>query len=222
MKDKTDILFEAIEEPERFSEEEVMRLLEDPEVRALYHAMTKTADAMAASAEPDIDKEWEHFVSRNRPTHISGFSHSLRTFLKRNAAAVVTGAIATLAVVGATIGVNYSIKNRNISVQQQGVSEAVTEDAGKYQGTVRDSVGNLLPQTSTREAVVFKNETFGEIISVIAAHYNASIVFKTDSSKGLRLYFQWDPNLPLNEIVEQLDNFEQINIKLEENLLTVD
>lgn len=70
MKDKTDLLLEAVEHPERFSDEDLASLFADPEIRDLYGMMCKGADAMADIPTTDIDREWEVFAGR----HMQGLS----------------------------------------------------------------------------------------------------------------------------------------------------
>ena len=59
MKDRTDRLFEAIEHPDRFSDDEIQEMLNDPCMQELYKQICKTADALTTTEEPDIDREWE-------------------------------------------------------------------------------------------------------------------------------------------------------------------
>ena len=73
-----------------------------------------------------------------------------------------------------------------------------------------------MPQT-----IVFKGENLETILADIARYYGASVKFNQDAAKSLQLYFEWNQALPLNEVVEQLNNFEQINITLTDNVLTV-
>lgn len=55
----------------------------------------------------------------------------------------------------------------------------------------------------------------------MAGYYGVTVKFNQDAAKSLLLYFEWDQSLPLNEVVEQLNNFEQINITLTDKALTV-
>ena len=64
MNDNTDRLLEAIEHPERFSDDELAALLKEPEMRELYDLMSKTSDAVAETPVYDLDKEWDAFVTK--------------------------------------------------------------------------------------------------------------------------------------------------------------
>lgn len=56
----------------------------------------------------------------------------------------------------------------------------------------------------------------------ITAHFDATHIGTNDSANELRLYFRWDKELPLDEIVGQLNNFEQINITLSDRTLIIE
>ncbi len=84
MNDKTDRLLEAIEHPERFSDEELNALLSEPEIRELYDLMSKTSDAVAETPVYDLDKEWDTFVTN----HYRSKNFILK-FFNRHAAAVM-------------------------------------------------------------------------------------------------------------------------------------
>ena len=71
------------------------------------------------------------------------------------------------------------------------------------------------------ETIVFKGESFEKILADIAGYYGATVAFNQASAKSLKLYFEWNQALPLNEVVGQLNNFEQINITLTDKVLTV-
>ena len=49
MKDRTDRLFEAIEHPDRFSDDEIQEMLNDPGMQELYKQICKTADALTTT-----------------------------------------------------------------------------------------------------------------------------------------------------------------------------
>lgn len=62
MKDDIDRLLDAVEHPERFSDEELEKMFEDSETFEMYRLMGRTAYALTDTPEPDIDKEWQDFA----------------------------------------------------------------------------------------------------------------------------------------------------------------
>ena len=219
MNDKIDRLLEAVGHPERFTDEELADLLSDPEVRELYDLMSKTTDALTPAEDPDIDSEWQRFAAEHVPGYRPALLHILRVFFNRHAAAVILAAVASIAVVAATVTFTRSKGSHNPS--DMGVQPTVsTPDIAKVEGEVlTDTI--LVGNTSDGETVTFKDEPFGSIISALEVHYGVKVTFNSPDTKKLRLFFKWDSSLPLSEVVDQLNSFEQINIRIKGNSLIV-
>ena len=218
MKDNIDRLLDALEHPEKYSDAEVEQLLADPEAREVYDILRKTADISAPVPEINIDDEWRRFEAK-QPRRRPLIFRWLSFVASRNAAAVVIALVGTLAVVAATIGVtHYFIAD---------TEPAQTEQTGPQKRTDIASADvaptDTIPSERTRlpETTVFKGENLERILADIAGYYGATVKFNQDAAKFLKLYFEWDQSLPLNEVVEQLNNFEQIDITLTDKVLTV-
>lgn len=222
MKDKTDRLFEAIENPDRFSDDEIQKMLEDLGEQELYKQICKTADALTTTEDPDVDYEWKQFVSHQKKAVAKGFLHSLRIFFNRNAAAVLLCTVASLAVVAATLGVTYSLSHPATVAEVTADIASAPAKSVQETTTVKDSVRVDESTPEVPRTVIFKDKSFGELISEIADFYGVSVVYKNEKSKELRMYFQWDQTLPLSEIVEQLNNFEQIKINVSDKTITIE
>lgn len=218
MKDNIDRLLDALERPENYSDAEVEQILTDPEAREVYDMLRKTADASAAVPEINLDDEWRRFeakLPKRRPLILRWLSF----MASRNAAAVVIALVGTLAVVAATIGVTHYFNANNEMTQTE-------QTEPQKQTAIADS--NVAPTdtipdetTPLPETIVFKEENLERILADMAGYYGVTVKFNQDAAKSLKLYFEWDQSLPLNEIVEQLNNFEQINIILTDKVLTV-
>lgn len=214
MKDNADRLLEAVEHPERYSDEELAMLFNDSEVRNLYDTMTKTSGLLTETPEPDIDMEWRRFAAANRKKKL------LRLPFSRHAAAAVVAIVASLAMVAATIGIKYTIEHP--APQETDVRQPyeATEGTSGTDIAVQDSMTpESLPVPETR---VFSDETLERIIVEICEYYGASAEFKSAAAKNLRLYFKWDQSQPLSDVVDQLNNFEQIDITLDKEVITVE
>lgn len=215
MNDNTDRLLEAIEHPERFSDDELAALLNDPDMRELYDLMSKTSDAIAETPAYDLDKEWDAFVANNKLS-----KKFILTFFNRHAAAVIAlGIVASLAVVAATVGIRYVSKHTEPTP-----TEAITVASPEI---IKTEVVNVADSSASEEnkvveVVTFKDESFESLINVICEYYGANSTFVKPSVKDLHLYYKWDQSLPLIEVVEELNNFEQININLKDNMLTIE
>ena len=218
MKDNIDRLLDALEHPEKYSDAEVEQLLTDPEVCEVYDILRKTADVSAPVHEINIDDEWRRFEAKH-PKRSPLIFRWLSFVASRNAAAVVIALVGTLAVVAATIGVtHYFIADKELAQTEQTERQKQTDIANANVAPT-----DTIPSETTplAEIIVFKGENLERILADIAGYYGATVKFNQDAAKYLKLYFEWDHSLPLNEVVEQLNNFEQINITLNDKVLTV-
>lgn len=218
MKDNIDRLLDALEHPENYSDAEVEQLLTDSEAREVYDMLRKTADASAPFPEINLDEEWQRFEAK-QPKRSSIILRWLSFMASRNAAAVVIALVGTLAVVAATVGVtHYFNVNKEIAQTKQAEPQEQTAIAN-----INVAPSDTIPAetTSLPETIVFKGENLERILTAMAGYYGATVKFNQDDAKSLQLYFEWDRSLPLNEIVEQLNNFEQIDITLTDKVLTV-
>lgn len=119
MKDNIDRLLDALEHPENYNDTEIEQLLTDPDEREVYEMLRKTADISAPVPEINIDEEWRRFEAK-QPKRRPVILRWLSFMASRNAAAVVTALVGTLAVVAATIGVtHYFNANKEMAQTEQ-------------------------------------------------------------------------------------------------------
>ncbi len=218
MKDNIDRLLDALEHPENYNDTEIEQLLTDPDEREVYDMLRKTADISAPVPEINIDEEWRRFEAK-QPKRRPVILRWLSFMASRNAAAVVTALVGTLAVVAATIGVtHYFNANKEMAQTEQTEPQKQTAIADS-----KVAPTDTIPAETTPlpETIVFKGENLERILADMAGYYGVTVKFNQDAAKSLLLYFEWDQSLPLNEVVEQLNNFEQINITLTDKALTV-
>ncbi len=218
MKDNIDRLLDALEHPENYSDAEVEQLLTDPDTREIYDMLHKVADVSAPVPEINIDDEWRCFEAK-QPKRRPLILRWLSFMASRNAAAVVTALVGTLAVVAATIGVtHYFNANKEMAQTEQTEPQKQTAIADSN-GAQTDTIP--AETTSLPETIVYKGENLERILADMAGYYGVTVKFNQDAAKSLQLYFEWNQSLPLNEVVEQLNNFEQIDITLTDKVLTV-
>lgn len=219
MKDNIDRLLDALEHPENYCDADVEQLLADPEAREVYDMLRKTADASAPVPEINIDDEWRRFEAK-QPKRRSNILRWLSFVTSRNAAAVVIALVGTLAVVAATIGVtHYFIADKELAQTEQTEPQKQTDIANANVAPTDTIPSETIPLPET---IVFKGENLERILADMARYYDVTVKFNRDAAKSLQLYFEWDQSLPLNEVVEQLNNFEQINISLTDKVLTLE
>jgi hypothetical protein len=60
-----------------------------------------------------------------------------------------------------------------------------------------------------------------KMLTTMAKHYGAEVEFDNDDARTFRLYFTWKPTETLEHEIERLNQFESINIELNDHKITV-
>lgn len=211
--DKYDLVLDIIEHPENYTSEQLAELLGEPETREIYNLLCKTDSAIEASREIDVDAEWEGFAQkRGRRPHLSYLWGGSRA---ASIAAIVGSSVVAVA---AGIAVTVAVVTHK---PEPGAKEA-TVVAMTIPTATEAIVTPADTARTTSEPMMFENEPLEAIMKEVAAAYGVEVKFNNREVASLHLYYKLDTSLPLNEVVEQLNTFEQINIKQDGNILNID
>ncbi len=206
---KTDRLLQMMETPQEYTAGEWQQILADDECRELYTLMSKTQSAMdIARAEETItdetiDAEWHQLTSRPLMLSLSKF---------RKIAAVLVSIIMLSGIAYAAIHI--------VLRYQKPTNEIVT--------TVKTS--NAAPHTSTTvptdtiatpQPILYDNVPLEQILADVSSYYHIQVVYRDDAAKHYRLFYQWKPEYSLEVFVEMLNNFEALQLLLENDTLYV-
>lgn len=214
--DKDQRLLDAMEHPDRYSDEELLAMLDDADMRESYDMISLTKAAMSRVPDPDIDAEWKTFSERR--------IHGRRTWIvsllgRRPVAAALIGLLVTVAAVAGGIAVRTAFVSDS-KAEPEAVAEVATVEVNT--GVSPDIITRTDSVAGGEKVLVFRDETLAAIIDTIAVAYDFKADFRNEKVKELRLYFNWNRSLTLPEVVERLNHFEQINISLSEGELTID
>lgn len=75
--------------------------------------------------------------------------------------------------------------------------------------------------TSAPAIVTFDNVTIEQVISDLTTFYSNNdgiryeAIFDNDDVKNIRLFYRWDNSLSLQQVVDKLDHFEKLEVRLE-------
>ena len=72
-------------------------------------------------------------------------------------------------------------------------------------------------EQASPSVVVFENEKFSHIIQQIASYYQVETIFLNKEIGNLRLYFQWNQNESLEQVVKRLNHFHRFHIRIEQD-----
>ena len=201
--DKFEKILDMIDHQEKYSDEEIRVLLQDEECRKLYQTMQEVDSALVKQETPviDIDKEWEKFEN----------DHFDESSSWRKVAASVIGFVLVSGIAFAAIH-TYIKKSQEPMLTNESHTELVAKDSVK-QVAVKDS----LTKAKAEKAAIhktFENVAFDKMIAEIAAYYDMQVKFENVEAKSLRLYYEWDSRSSIENIVKELNQFENVNIEV--------
>ena len=214
---KTDLLFQMLEQPERYSEAQWQEILADDECREVYTLMAKvksTAPSPEVSGET-IDAEWQRLAPSQGPR---------ATIIPLWRKVAATAAIALV-----LFGVSYAaVKTGFFGLQKQTTEEtaavkpetpAVT--AGATPEAIEQPTDSLMAPAMT-EPRLYDNVPLEQMLSELAAYYHVDVEYRTDDVRSLRLYYEWEPDYSLDMVVDMLSHFESLSISREDGKLIVE
>lgn len=215
--DKYDIVLDLIEHPAKYTPEMIAEILSDPEVREIYNLLCKADSTLTSTdVEVDVDAEWQKFSKIHKKPKFQ--------FLWSGSRAASIAAIAFTSLAAVAIGITVAVKTFEPKPQpievvaESSVESPVTmsETMGKDSTVVTEEVVVL------NTTVVFEDAPLEEILSRVSEVHGATVEYKKPETAQLHLYYKFDPTIPLKETVEQLNTFEQINIRISGKKITVD
>lgn len=202
---KTDLLFQMMEQPHAYTDQQWKEILADEECRELYTLMAKTQRVFDTQKEIDdetIDVEWKRLSAS-----------SARRWLR-----VAAMFIGVLMISGMTIAAVHLVRN----------AVGVDTKAPTQETPITDSHQSALPIDTIKsdtivkaETVVFDNVTLDSIARDIAAYHHLEMDLQNEQTKQLRFYFVWKQEDNLQEVIEKLNMFEHVNMTVENDKLIV-
>ena len=207
---KTDLLLQMMEQPKRYTAEEWQEILANDECRELYTLMSKTQSAIdGAHANEEvtddmIDAEWQRLIREKQEVKIEKYS-----FLK--IAAMFVGILMLSGIAYAAI---HFISHNNAPKEQD---ELIT----KSQPSTSDSQISVTDTIAIPQPKLYDNVPLGEIFEELSNYYNVKVVYQNEDAPRLRLFYQWKPEYTLERVVEMLNNFDWIQIQVENDTLFI-
>ncbi len=211
---KYELVFDIIEHPEKYTTDRLNEIMSDPETREIYTLLCKTDSAVEANQDIDVDAEWNVFAQQNAVrTH--------RTFLwsGSHAASIAIIVLSSLVAVAAGIAITVvAFEKKHPTATDSAVETISSEIASPTRTTLAQADTAMRPVSS----IMFEDETLETIMNAVATAYGVEVRFNNRETAHLHLYYRLDTTLPLDEIISQLNTFEQININRNGNILNID
>ena len=206
----TDQLLQMLEQPQRYTADEWQEILADDECRELYTLMSKTQSAVdAARANEEItdemlDAEWQQLV------HSSLFT--LHSSLYK-IAAMFMAVLMLSGIAYAAIHIISTSWNKEQKVNTEKVTKSQPSTLNSQQ-TETDSIAAPQPK-------LYDNVPLEQMLTELSAYYHIKVEYSNDDVCQLRLFYQWRPEYSIEKVVEMLNNFEMLQLQIENDTLIV-
>lgn len=168
-----------------------------------------------------IDEEWtkfeaEHFENEKmKNKENETISHSLILSLSKyqKIAAMFVG---VLMLSGFAFAAVQMMNNSSQKAQEEQI--VATENS---QPSTLNS--QLTEQDSALDkTIVYEDTELAIILSDVATFYQAELVYKSEASKHTRLYFTWDKQQTIDDLIDTFNKFERIHITRDNQKLIVE
>ena len=223
--DKFEKILDIIDHQEKYSDEEIREILQDEECRKLYQTMMEV-DSALESPSPiiNVDEEWEKFSQEHHLQEEAtqnaaqkAASHPITSW--RKLAASIAGFVLISGIAFAAIHTYIKRSQEPTQVTADTHPEVIKSDSAK-QVAGKDSLTHPKPEKPVIHKT-FENVAFEQMLSEIASYYDLQVKFENNEDKTLRLYYEWNSHSSIENIVKELNQFENVNIELQQNELIV-
>ncbi len=214
--DKYDLVLDMVENPEKYTPDALEELLSDPETREIYTLLSKTLSAMTEGEPVDVDAEWKRFATEHPAVRRMWLPRFLRPGSR--AASVAAILFSSMVAVAVGIAVTVSVIDRKNTDVDIAASEDVTAEATSE--ITLTEVSDTL--AAPAEPILFEDARLEEIMQTIGRTYGLKVRFEDPEIAELHLFYKFDPELPVEEVIGQLNTFEQIKIAREGQTLIVE
>ena len=198
-------LLDAQDHPETFTEEELQAMLKEDDLResAALMARLKQTYIGKETEDIDVDAEWQRFASQKPKRRSWGWMQIAAAFI---------GLLMLSGITYAAIHLVSSSRSQQ-AVENQGDR---TLDSVQNHGPV-PLILNSIPEPKT-----FENVPLKDITAELASFYHIAIEVRNAETAVLRLYYPWNPQMPLRQVVEELNRFEKVHLTLTSDTLIIE
>ena len=204
--DKLEQLLHMAEHPEQYTDEQIENLLADEEARAYYELMATARSGF----EYRKGSQPAHNTEPSSPQHPSSITQHQSPNTQHPIWRRVAAAVAVMLVISGLALAAIFMERR-----QQPAPPANTQHPTPITHHPA-AVTPLAPQPEPQQ-VLFEDAELQTILQQVGEYYQKKVVFSNDSTRHIRLYIKWNQAESANEMIERLNNFEKVNIKLDGN-----
>ena len=223
--EKRMMLFDMKEHPEKYTDEQVERLLADEEVKEFFHelSMARMAGKKANPKNVDVDGAWKEFVQARHEDKLAmdaGRAKGAYRNRMKIAASIVgiifLSGVALAAIHNGWLGFSTSDKaaDNKAAKEQMVTTQAQPNDSLRAATAENKDSLDMKP-------VVFDDAELGTILAQLSGFYHIKVEYVDAGAQHIRLFFNWNKTKTLEQNLEILNAFDRIQIEYADGTLVV-
>ena len=217
------MLFDMQEHPEKYTDEQVERLLADEEAQEFLSdlAMARMAGKKATPKKVDVNKAWKEFSEKhNKAKSISNGANTSY----HNRMQIAASIIGIIFLSGVALAAMQNGWLKFAASDKVADNKAVAEQTDNSGLSTDDSLKAVTAEPKDSldmKPVVFDNTELGTILTQMADFYHVKVRYDNADTQHVRLFFNWNKTKTLEQNLEILNAFDRIQIEYAEGELVV-
>ena len=195
-------LLKMTERPQDYTDEELQKLMSDPEMREYYELMVSAEAGFALRKEKNHGDRSRDSAGQNHgpvPMILSLGNRFMRI------AAMFIGVLMLS-------GIAFAAYRLVVGGDPESPTQEMrTANPTQQAGTLQQA------QTDPNSIRTFENAELQQILQELSDYYHVSVEYRNEQSRHIRLYTKWDTAAPLQQIIELLNGFEKVSVRLIDN-----
>ena len=223
--EKRMMLFDMQEHPEKYTDEQVERLLADEEVKEFFHelAMARMAGKKANPKKVDVDEAWKEFVQAHHEDKLAMDADKSKGAY-RNRMKIAASIVGIIFLSGVALAAIHNGWLGFPASDQTADNKAATEQMANSKQLANDSLKAMTTEPKDSldmKPVVFDNAELGIILIQMANFYHVKVEYMNANTQHIRLFFNWNKTKTLEQNLEILNAFDRIQIEYIDGTLLV-
>ena len=202
-------LLEMLDNPDAYTEQQIQEIINrDEDTRETYRLMVEAKRCSRHRQHQksvDVDAAWQRFNQELQPKQ-QGFG-----WIK-----IAASFIGVLLVSGIAFAAIHIVRQYQ---KQETPHTEMTEKATSPVTTV--PADTLAKDTVTVQPIIYDNIPLEKMLPEITAYYDVKVIFANDEARELRFRFVWNPQQGIEQVVNDLNQFERLTVTLKDHQITV-
>ncbi|MBO7047146.1 MAG: DUF4974 domain-containing protein [Prevotella sp.] len=188
-------LLRMTEHPQDYTDEELQQIMSNPDMRAYYELMVsaEAGFAMKKNKATTTTTRSKFYAIGNRFVKIAAMFIGI-LFITG------IGYAAYHLAVGGNVPANEDVKAPT--------QETCTTESNQQE--VQDVIRT------------FENVELQQILQELSDYYHVDVEFRNEQVRHIRLYTKWDTTAPLKQMIERLNGFEKVNVRLNDSQINAE